>query len=78
MVCELDHEISGIVPRSYLTVTPVGIVAPHSYRGAGIGDLSFNKGEALLVLPGALPARGYWLARIGGKRGVVPRCGLNV
>lgn len=46
--------------------------SPHP-TGVCPGDLPFEKGDTVLVRPGVLPSRGYWLAKVGERRGIVPR-----
>jgi len=70
---ERDVEVRGLVPRSYVVADDASIVAPAAWEGVAPGDLSFRKGDVLLLRFGMLPARGYWLARLGRRRGIVPR-----
>ena len=63
----------GLVPRSYLAAEDVSVVAPCDFEGVSPGDLPFRKGDVLLVRPGVLPAAGFWLAKLGARRGYVPR-----
>ena len=72
-VHEDDPARGGLVPRSFLMADDVAVTAPCDFQGVATGDLPFRKGDALLIRPGILAARGYWLASLNGRRGYVPR-----
>jgi hypothetical protein len=68
-----DPEVRGLVPQSFVQPDDVNVIASCGFDGVAVGDLSFSRGDVLLLRPGALPAQAYWLASLHGRRGYVPR-----
>lgn len=72
-VREAETSEKGLVPASYIVAADVAVVAATAFVGSGEGELSFVEGDEIIVRPGVLPCQAWWLARVAGKRGYVPR-----
>jgi hypothetical protein len=70
---EADTSDSRLVPASYIVAADVAVVAATAFAGSSDGELSFNEGDEIIIRPGALPCQAWWLAKVGGRRGYVPR-----
>jgi len=72
-----DPSVTGLVPKTFVISADVVVVAAAGYDGVVKGDLSFKRGDTLLVRPGSLPAQAWWLGSAGGQRGYLPRYMLD-
>ena len=62
-----------ILHNEYVRVDDFKVTAPSSFGGGGAGELAFEKGDRLVVRPAAAFGPAWWLAKLGSRRGFVPR-----
>ena len=56
---------AALAPKEYLLKFDFAVTATCDFGGWSLGDLLFKKGDQLVVRPGVMACRGWWLGRLG-------------
>jgi len=70
-VLESSPESFGLVPSDFMRLHDVLITAPAPYRAVSSGEHSFSAGDQIIIRPGNAPGRGWWMGKLGARRGYV-------
>jgi hypothetical protein len=70
---ESAPEKFGLVPREFVRLLDCCVTAAAPYDAVSSGEHSFEIGDEIIIRPGALPGRSWWLGSLNGRRGYFPR-----